>query len=346
MDALAFLEQRERAALEPVYVLHGDEDFLKRQALEAIRVAALGADGHEFGFSTYRGEEATWAAVRGELETLPFLARRRVVAVDAADAFVTRHRAALEEYVSRPAPTGVLVLDVKSWPATTRLARLLSAAGSVECKSPKPAVLKGWCVRRARDRYGKKLAAPATALLVDLAGTDMGLLDQELAKLAVYVGTSARIEEADVDKLVGQSRVENTFQILDRVVAGRPSEALEILGRLFDEGDDPIRILGGLGYQLRSAAQVARLCKQGESVRSAADRLRVPGFARQRLEQLLRHLGPRRADRLFDWLLEVDWGLKGGSPLSPRVQLERLAARLVERYTAPDRGPADRRAWR
>src|SRR5262249_37369464 len=127
MDSLAFLERAGRQAVRPVYVLHGDEDFLKRQALGAIRALVLGSDGDEFGLSTHDGDRAAFDAVHDELLTLPFLAGRRLVVVANADPFVTRSRTGLEKYVPQPSPTGVLVLEVRSWPATTRLAKLIEA---------------------------------------------------------------------------------------------------------------------------------------------------------------------------------------------------------------------------
>ena len=50
MDSLAFLGSASRK-LQPIYALHGDESFLKRQALAALRARAFGADGDEFGYS-------------------------------------------------------------------------------------------------------------------------------------------------------------------------------------------------------------------------------------------------------------------------------------------------------
>ena len=41
--------------------------------------------------------------------------------VDEADEFVSRYREALEDYVARPGRSGILLLDVKSWPSNTRL---------------------------------------------------------------------------------------------------------------------------------------------------------------------------------------------------------------------------------
>src|SRR5262249_4277750 len=109
MDSLTFLQRAPKADPRPIYVLHGDEDFLKRQVLAALRERVLGGEGDAFGLSTYEGDKADFSRVRGDLETLPFLSTRRLIVIDKADPFVTRHRAALEKYVAQPASTGVLV---------------------------------------------------------------------------------------------------------------------------------------------------------------------------------------------------------------------------------------------
>ncbi|HEV3256315.1 MAG TPA: DNA polymerase III subunit delta [Gemmataceae bacterium] len=329
MDSLAFLE-RGGGKLHAVYVLHGDEDFLKRQALAALRALVFGPEGNDFGLSTHRGDTATFAAIHDELQTLPFLTPRRLVVVDNADPFVTAHRAALEKYLAAPASTGVLVLDVKTWPSTTRLYRLVDRGANISCKAPAAYRLPDWCVQWAASRHGKQLAAAAASLLVDLVGTDMGQLDQELAKLAIYAGTSPHIEAADVDRLVGSSRAENIFKIFDAIANGRPGQALAILDHLFDQAEEPIRILGAFSWQLRRLAQAARLRQQGLSSYAALEQAGVPAYSRQAVEQHLRSLGPERTDRLYDWLLEADLGLKGSSQLPPRTLLERLVVRLCQ----------------
>ena len=45
MDALTFIEKPlDAKKLSPVYVLHGDEDFLKRQVLTVLRKVVFGSD--------------------------------------------------------------------------------------------------------------------------------------------------------------------------------------------------------------------------------------------------------------------------------------------------------------
>jgi DNA polymerase-3 subunit delta len=159
----------------------------------------------------------------------------------------------------------------------------------------------------------------------------MGQLDQELAKLAAYVGEAKKIDADDVDRLVGNSRAENTWKVFDAIGSGRPGEALALLDRLIVQGEDPMRILGAFSMQLRRLAQAGRLAQQGLSLPAALDRAGVPPFAQKGCEQQLRHLGRRRANRLFDWLLEVDLGMKGSSQLPPRTLLERLIVQLARK---------------
>jgi DNA polymerase-3 subunit delta len=329
MDSLAFLAKPPKGQPLPIYVLAGDEDFLKRQAGAVLRDWVLGGED-AFGLSEYPGDEADFARIRDELQTLPFLGPRRLIVINNADPFVSAFRPQLEKYTAQPAATGVLLLEVKTWPATTRLAKLL-AETTIVCKAPVAARLPAWCAEWAKARHAKALTAGAAQMLVDLVGGDMGQLDQELAKLAVYVGTAARIDVAEVEKLVGRSQTSSAFKVFDALGAGRTGEALTILDQLFVEGEDPFRILGAFSLQLRRLAQAARLATQGVPLSEAFDRAGVPAWpaARQSCEQQLRRLGRRRAARIFDWLLEVDLGLKGSSQLPPRTLLERLIVRMV-----------------
>src|SRR5262245_6649931 len=127
MDCFTLLDRGRATKPQPVYILHGDEDFLKRQALSLIQQVVLDSEDNAFGLSTHSGDKATFAPVFDELDTMPFLSLRRLVVIENADPFVTENRPALEKYVAEPAARGVLVLDVKNWPSTTRLAKLVSS---------------------------------------------------------------------------------------------------------------------------------------------------------------------------------------------------------------------------
>jgi len=327
MEALAFLGKAP-AKVEPLYVLHGDEAFLKRHALAAIRQRALGADADEAGMSTHPGDKAQFAEVWDELQTAPFFAPRRLVVVDNADPFVTRFRELLEKKIKALPATGVLILDVKLWPANTRLAKAVDNAVTIVCKAPQSFKLPAWCVEWSAAHYQKKLPNDAAQLLVELAGADMGQLDQELQKLAIYVGDKPRIERADVDQLVGRSSSENVWKIFDALADGNRAKALRLLDQLLELGEEPFKILGAFSFQLRKLAQAGRLATQGVSMGAALARAGIT-YKADAAEKQLRSLGRSRAAKLYDWLLETNMGLRGESQLPERTQFERLVLRLA-----------------
>src|SRR5262249_44411287 len=132
-------------------------------------------------------------------------------------------------------------------------------AAKIVCKAPQPFKLPAWCVEWAKSHHKKKLAPDAAELLVELVGTGMGQLDQELGKLAGAVGAKPGITAEDVTKLVGRSKAAEVFRIMDAIGEGRPGEALGILEDLFAEGEDPMAVMGPLTAQLRKLAAVGRL---------------------------------------------------------------------------------------
>jgi DNA polymerase-3 subunit delta len=339
MDAMAFLEKAAKSTRQPIYALIGDEDFLKRRVRDAIVAAALGDADPAFAVSAYAGERLDFSTVRNDLDTPSFLAPCRVVIVENADtkphpqveAFLSAHRGALEAYAAKPSSVGVLILDVKSFPDNTRLAKALPDAAKIACKAPYENTLPKWCVGWAKSMYAKRLTFEAAELLVALVGPAMGLLDMELSKLATSVGGAAAIEPTDVDRLVGRSAGADVFRILDAIGDGKPKAALAILEQLFSEGEDPMAVIGPMTAQLRKLAAVGREFAMSGSLGQAMDIAGVPRWekARRGTENQVKWLGQRRLAALTDWLVEINLGLKGGNALPERVQVERLIVKLA-----------------
>lgn len=327
MDAMKLLERSAPIKPAPLMVLFGDEDFLRRQAQAQVIADLLGDADPAFALTTFEGDVAQWSAVKSELDTLPFLSPRRVVLIEQADQFVSNHRTILEKFVAGGSCPGTLILSVKSWPSNTKLAKTTSDSATIECRSPKPQQITPWVRKWAKDRYGKTLEGDAGEWLVELAGPGLGQLDQELAKLATAEGSTITREQ--IEAIVGRSRQAETFKIFDAIGNGRAGEALAILQRLFAQGEEPLAILGAFSWQLRRLAAVSRLARAGLTLGEAFGRAGVPPFARSGIEQQLRHLGRIRMDKVYDWLLESDLGMKGSSPLPPRLILERLVVKLA-----------------
>ncbi len=254
-----------------------------------------------------------------------------------ADDFVSRNRSALEDYVAHPKASGVLVLEVATWPANTRLAKAIAAEGlSIECKTPAPQSIAKWLASRATKEHRARLERQAADLLLDSVEPDLGLLDQELAKLALAAGEGGAIDAALVREMVGGWRSKTTWDMLDLAVGGHAAEAILQLDRLLSSGESPVAILAQIGSTLRRFAAAARTVEQAEragrrtTLKHALEAAGFRSFVVAKAENQLRQLGRQRSASLYRAVLEADLALKGASsaPMRARIVLERLIARM------------------
>jgi len=336
LHAVDYLAQPQKYAPRPVCVLFGDEAFLRGQALLALRGLVLGEDEGDFSFTRFEGGGAVLRDVLEELSTLAMFGGKRMVAVDDADEFVTRYRGELEDYVARPYSSSVLVLEVKSWPSNTRLAKAVAADGlSIDCNAPVGPALTRWLDAWAQQAHRTQISAAAAEMLVEIVGPELGLLDQELAKLALVVDKGQKITPEMVRRSVGGWRAKTTWEMLDAALDGLVAEAMVQLDRLLAAGEQPVGLLGQISASLRRLAAATRLILQAEAagrrpvLSTALERAGVKTFVLQKAERQLRRLGRQRGSQLYRWLLEADLDLKGASSLPPRLVLERLILRLA-----------------
>ncbi|HUE14673.1 MAG TPA: DNA polymerase III subunit delta [Planctomycetaceae bacterium] len=338
MHAVALLRSKTLSAIGPIAVLFGEERHLKRAVFERLVEHVLGGDEESLGLTRFAGDDADLKTVCDELLTVSMWGDRRLVVVDAADRFVSQYREGLEKYLGHPARKSVLVLDVKSWPKTTRLAKAVAKIGlEIECSPLSGAELLRWLTDAARAEHGKTLPRDAASLMRELAGEDLDLLEQELAKLAAFVGDRTTIEADDVRMLVGGWRTETTWAIAGALRRGRTGEALDLLDNLLNSGESPHKIVAGLTFVFRRLAQSVERVREGASLDVAVREAGV--FPREAGESVayLKRLGRSEALRLYSHLLWADVNLKGGLTIAERQILETLVVNLGGTSVLPRR---------
>jgi DNA polymerase-3 subunit delta len=339
-----------------VTILFGDEPFLKRLALKQL-VARQFGDDDDAHYATFRGD-VLWRDVADELSTLSLFGsdRPRLAIVEEADSFVTKQRGQLETYVAKPRLKGILVLEVSTWAANTRLYKAVNKTGlQIDCRAPQKTAGKSkvvdekqlgkWLIQWTKTQHDAVLESHAVTMLLEVVGPEFGLLDQELAKLALFAGSGGKITAEMVTDVVGGWRAKTTWDLVDAAAEGDAGEALRQLERLLHSGEHPVALFGQIAWSLRRLASATRIYQNAERsrrrmpLRDALIEAGIQHWNRKGLEKAekqLIQLGRHRAGRLYRWLLEADLALQGSHSTTHRARfvLERLILRMAKTSTA------------
>lgn len=347
-----------------ITLIHGPAELLCAEALAEL-TAGIATDPELATLNTSRldGRTVTLAELHNAVDTLPFLAEKRLVVVEhllARLAAPARRKskeaapAADEEEAAEPEPepeqlksqgkaflaclsqttdsTELVLLeaDTASGPGLRRVQELArdGKARIILCERPRKNDLPDWIRSRARTRK-VKLDPAAIQDLAEYVGDDLRQLDQELIKLADYA--SGRIvTREDVRTLVPATRAASVFEMVDALGLGNGSAAGRLMQHALDmDGEPPLRLLAMIARQYRLLIQVKALQSQGARPPEIARTLNVGEWTVPRfVNQASRH-SFARLERAMGCILAADEAIKTGK-LSDREAMDVLLAELIE----------------
>jgi DNA polymerase-3 subunit delta len=333
-----------------VIALVGDEPFLAGELLRLIRGHLVPDEAdRSWAWREFDGDAIEDPRdVFDEAATVPmFAGATRVAVVRVADPFVTKCRATLETIVAAPrGHRGLVILDVKTFPSTTRLAKSLASQQAViDLTVPAKVDLAAWVRQWSKSRHGCTLEAATAQRLLERLGNDLGQVDQAVQRLAAAweKGGKAIPPEA-IDDIVGSPQERSAWGMVDAAAAGNAPEALAALADLLANGENPIALFAQAATSLRRLASAARLLglppgggRPGgfdEALKSAGVAAWPKALAQAR--ESLQQLGGRRARQLPQRLADLDRSLKGDASrgLRARLALERLICMMARQSPA------------
>jgi DNA polymerase III delta subunit len=301
--------------LKPVYALVGSDAFLQLEALANL----LRETGTDVQRVDADGETAQLADVLDELRSFAMFGGGKLVVVRNADAFLTKFRESLEDYVAAPSNSAILVLRLSSLPANQRIYKAIAKTGIVvACEPPKD--LAEWITERGKIAHKILMNVEAARLLADLIGADLGKLDNEMAKLALTVSNNTKpgamvpVKLDDVAGSVVFQRERKMFDMTNALVAGDSADALRRWRQLV-QGDSSaeFRAVTWLAIWLENVRKALAMLKQGQNAFTIGNALRIfPMDLRPKFFETAKAMGPRDLGRAVDLLAQIDFQTKTG----------------------------------
>ncbi|MBA2341426.1 MAG: DNA polymerase III subunit delta [Pyrinomonadaceae bacterium] len=320
--------------LEPLYLLYGEEEFLRDAAARHITDAALsGAPLREFNEATFSLASTDVQQAIAAAEQLPMMSERRVVRVSDFGKMRETDEETLVRYITRPVASTIMIFTAPDLDKRRKLSKqLLDVCVSVEFAALRDVDLMAW----ARS-YLKELKVTANertlGLIVALVGSSTRRLNNELNKLAVAAAETKEITPEMVDALVGRSRELSNFELTDHLVARDARSALRILRTLLDDGAEPLMLLGLVASHYHRLL-LAKELMAGGAAESEVFRL-VPLPFNKRADFLASarrsntHDLAKRIERIARTDVAIKTSLGGGGEKGSRLQIEMLVCELA-----------------
>ncbi|MFM2217412.1 MAG: hypothetical protein RL240_1730 [Planctomycetota bacterium] len=316
----------------------GPDEFLRREVIEHLLVLMK---FDSLAVTRFDGEEVKWADIHDELATRSLFdtGGPKCAFVRKADDFISKNRDSIEHWIEKGPAGSILLLEVQSLPSNQKIYRSAQKYGWLigQDKDPSDAYIRKWIAGWGKRRHGLKLTADQVNLITDRIGFIGGLVECELAKLALFAGEGGEVSDQRVDELVGGWRTQTVWQLSDWIADGEIAKALGLVDKLVMAGQSPVGIAAQLSWSLRRFGMAAYAFEQAERVQTGKpDFSRVlmdAGFRYGEVDKAtrrLRRIGRTRAKKLLSWLVDLEGRLKGSHSQDDRARfaLEEFILRL------------------
>ncbi|MBD8069215.1 DNA polymerase III subunit delta [Bacillus sp. PS06] len=320
-----------------LYLLYGTEPFLINETKELLVSKAINEEEKDFNFSSFDLEEVAIEVALEDAETLPFMGERRLVLLKNPN-FLTSEKskiehniAKLEAYINEPAPFTILVF-IGNYPKLDerkKITKLLKQKAQVlEANTLSEKELLGWMSDRTVTN-GIAMSEEAKLLILQLTGTNLLMLTQEIDKMMLYVGQGGEITTDVVMDLVPRTLEQNIFTLIEKIVQRNLSEALRIFYDLLRNNEEPIKLLALLAGQFRLLLHVKEFSKKGYGQQQIAGHLKVHPFRVKLAAGQAQLFTEKELENIMSQIAEMDYEMKSGK-MDKQLLLELFIMKLAK----------------
>jgi DNA polymerase-3 subunit delta len=342
------LAQLEKEKTIPAILLLGEEPYLRDSCRAQLIERFVPEASRTWAVSRYSAARGEIQAAMDQAQTMAMLSPQQVVFLEDAEAIEKlgeKNRedavASLDAYLKNPAPFTVLVVEATGLDQRMKLGKLLEEKTLVvECglgeKAEERQETVATLARTLAKEEGVEFEKGAAEDLAEFVAADLMRLKTEIGKLATYAGERKVIRREDVSALVVSEKTTTVWELGDMLASRQSKKALEFVERLLRDGEEPVRMLGGIAWMYRKLIEASEV----KGVTNGWQAARALGMRPEQAELALQNARKISKPRLLSGLSALrraDDRLKGGAQ-DARMVLEFLIAELTSGEAKAARG--------
>lgn len=305
-----------------VYLLFGEEGFLKKSYKNRLKEAILGEDTMNYHY--FEGKGLNISEIIGLAETMPFFAEHRLILIEDSGLFKSGGEE-LAEYLPQMPDTSCLVFSESEVDKRSRLFKTVKKIGyAAELGRQESGQLARWA-GGILAKEGKKISGPTMELFLSKTGDDMENIRSELDKLISYTLGRDVITKEDVDAICTPQITNRIFEMIAAIANRKTRQAMDLYEDLLTLKEPPMRILFLIARQFNQILQVKELAGQGMDRGAIASRLKLQPFVAGKVMAQARAFTREQILAYVNLCVDAEESVKTGR-LSDRLAVELLIA--------------------
>ena len=262
---------------KPVYLLYGEEAYLKKQYRDRI-TKAIFPDGDTVNYAYYEGKGINPGELIDLAETMPFFAKRRLIVVENSG-FFKNATLDLADYIKTMPDTACFLFVENEADKRGKMYKAVKSKGRVvEMARQDEKTLLYWVAGNVK-KEGYKIKEQTARYLLSTTGTDMENLEKELEKLFCYCMGKEEIEISDIEAICTTQITNKIFDMVEAVAMKNQKKALDYYYDLLALKEPPMRILFLMTREYRLLFHVKGLMANGYGKKEIASKAGIHPFA-------------------------------------------------------------------
>lgn len=310
---------------KPVYLLFGEESFLKQSYKKKLKEAIAGDDTMNYNY--FEGKGLDLNELISLADTMPFFSEKRLILVEDSGFFKSAADA-LIEYIPNMPDTTCLIFVEEAVDKRGRLFKKVKELGhAAEMKRQDSAQLSRWAAAILAQN-GRKITTATMNLFLERTGDDMENIRMELEKLISYTMGHEVVTSEDVEAITTVQVTNKIFDMVNAIVTRKTRLAMDLYEDLLTLKEPPMRILFLIARQFNQLLMVKEMTAQRADRQTIASRLKVPPFVAGKLAA---QAGAFDRDQILSFVrgcVEAEEAVKTGR-LNDRLAVELL---ITKRY--------------
>lgn len=310
---------------KPVYLLYGEEAFLKNSYKKKLKDAIT--DGDTMNYNYFEGKGLDVNELISLADTMPFFSEKRLILVEDSGFFKSAADA-LTDYLPNMPDTTCLIFAETAVDKRNRLYKKVNELGhAAEMKRQDFSQLSRWA-GSILSQNGRKITSATMNLFLERTGDDMENIRMELEKLISYTMGSEVVTSEDVEAVTTVQVTNKIFDMVTAIVTRKTRRAMELYEDLLMLKEPPMRILFLIARQFNQLLQVKEQLSLGNGRDDIASKLKVPPFVAGKMIPQAKTFTKEQILSYVTGCVEAEEAVKTGR-LADRLAVELL---IVKEY--------------